>query len=59
MTQAEATARMSEGGKKGAATVRAQRVAGMAAAREWRESRRCACGALAYQSCAHRPDGLA
>ena len=42
------------------ATVRAQKAAGMAAARAWRESRRCKqCGALAYVPCAHRPEGAA
>ena len=41
-------------------TVRAQKCAGMAAAVEWRESRRCSqCGALAYVPCEHRPEGLA
>lgn len=41
------------------ATIRAQKAAGMAAARRWRESRRCeACGTLAYIPCIHRPDGF-
>jgi hypothetical protein len=37
----------------------------MAWARQWRESRRCQapviggiCGALAWETCAHRPEGL-
>jgi hypothetical protein len=39
---------------------RAEKVAGMAAARNWRESRRCReCGALGYTPCAHRPEGAA
>lgn len=54
------------------ATRRAQKAAGMAAAIEWRERRRCRglvadpstptglrlCGALAYVPCERRPEGL-
>lgn len=37
---------------------RAEKRAGVAAAKAWRESRRCtACGAIAYRPCAHRPEG--
>lgn len=48
---------------RGAATARAHtradKAAGMAAAVEWRESRRCPdCRALAYQPCVHRPNGF-
>jgi hypothetical protein len=59
---AEARERHREGSLTGAAgslaARRAKKANGMAAAVEWRETRRCHCGALAYQSCAHRPDGL-
>jgi len=51
---------------------RATKAEGIAAAIEWRESRRCKelipdahhpsgtriCGALAYQPCIHRPEGI-
>lgn len=44
------------GGHAATALKRDQRREGMAAAHEWRESRRCkACGALAYVACEHRP----
>lgn len=48
----------SRGGQTSAAMKRAARAEGMAAAIEWRESRRCkSCGTLGYYSCAHRPNG--
>jgi hypothetical protein len=46
------------GGARATAEARLLKAAGMAAARAWRESRRCKhCGALGYLPCAHRPDG--
>ena len=57
----EMRARHSEWSKRGgytaAADAKALKAAGMKAAREWRESRRCHCGALGWQPCIHRPDG--
>ena len=55
----------SRGGRAWADKRRTLKAAGMAAAIAWRESRRCKapvvggiCGALAWQSCAHRLEGL-
>lgn len=46
------------GARKAMAQRRAEKREGMAAAIAWRESGRCPdCRALAYQPCAHRPDG--
>jgi hypothetical protein len=45
------------GGLHSADGRRAKRQRGMAAAIAFRESRRCHCGALGWQSCKHRPDG--
>lgn len=51
-------AALHSGRARGIAKRRAKKALGMAAAIEWRESRRCHCGALAFESCAHRPEGL-
>lgn len=49
---------MIAGGKRSAAQQRAYAAAAVIRAIEWRESRRCRwCGALGYESCAHRPQG--
>lgn len=53
--------RIVTGARRSVAGRRAAAAAGMKAAIEWRESRRCkapGCGALAYEPCAHRPAGL-
>jgi hypothetical protein len=64
--------RMSQGARRSVAGRRAAALAGHAAAIEWRESRRCTalvpdplhpsgtrvCRALAYEACAHRPEGF-
>jgi hypothetical protein len=57
----EQRALMAEGGRRSSAGRRAAASEGMKAAIEWRESRRCkapGCGALAYEPCVHRPEGL-
>lgn len=47
------------GSAESARQASAVRQVGLKAARDWRESRRCVdCGALAYESCAHRPEGF-
>jgi hypothetical protein len=69
---AQTRERHREGSSRGGTAARSMKVAGMAAAVAWRESRRCkelvpdplhpsgtkVCAALGFEPCAHRPNGL-
>jgi hypothetical protein len=48
---------MSRGSNRALTGKRAFVAAALKQAADWRESRRCHCGALGYQSCIHRPNG--